>query len=170
MYKRNFITVDPGKGGGLCWTNHSGEVYAARCPENDPRKMIKLVKQIRSMTFDDRNVVIEKQHAMPSDTPKRAFILGANYYMWIMAFTGCKIPITFITPKKWQKRTGLKLPPGRENYNIRKGLLKNYGIQGFPNGLPVWEWKGDEFVERKGIVTGANGDAVAMLRALGSEI
>jgi len=171
MYIKNLITVDPGKNGGVCWNDDAGIVQAARCPENDELKIIHLVKLIRSyVDVKTAQVFIEKQGPKPTDTPKTAFVLGANYYLWRMAFAGCRLPMTFITSMKWQKKTGVQLPPGRENYALRKKALKTYAMQGFPMGLPVWEWKENKFFHREGIITNANADAVAMLRALGSII
>jgi len=171
IYRHNFVTIDPGKNGGAAWCDEIGDVYAAKCPDNI-YKMLKLMKLIKSSCDKSIHCVIEKQGAMGQDTPLTAFSLSGNYHTWLTGMIGFKISITVKTARTWQKKTGVRLQKGRENYALRKKALKNYAIEGFPNGVHVWEYseKVNAYTLRLGKITNANADALAMLRALGEEI
>ena len=152
----NVITVDPGVGGALAFTDKKGIAVTIPMPEQKKRKtktgkikpiptkdktgfqvlaILLIVEEVlERVDIKKCRVHIEHVHAKSSDTPKTAAALVGNYYAWLVAFAS-RIPPRFIKqvmPTAWQNQLGIALPSGTHNYERRKKFLKDFATEKFP--------------------------------------
>ena len=110
------IGIDPGAGGAICKWN-KGFASVDKCPTS-AGKMSNIVLHIKNSSWvdGDGNCVeyLEKVWAFPTDGKVGLFSFGENYGRWQGVIESHKIPINYITPKKWMKyweeKYDIKLP------------------------------------------------------------
>lgn len=95
-----FVGADPGKSGGIGVVLEDGSAFAHKMPDTE-RDLFDLIE---SLKMDFMPIAyIEKVHAVKGNGISSTFTFGYGYGCLKMAFIGNKIPITDVTPQKWQK-------------------------------------------------------------------
>jgi hypothetical protein len=122
------LAIDPGKNGGLAWTEADG-VKVARWPRL-PREAVQLIK-----TIGPDDTVIEKVGGFAGDEEKAkgwkmfqfGYIAAAPY--WILLTLGARV--RFVTPQKWQRALSVG---NRETYGSQwKNHLKILASDLYPS-------------------------------------
>ena len=99
------IGIDPGASGAICsWWKDL--ISIDKCP-NSAEKMSSIVSSIKNSSYIDYDggcvAYLEKVWAFPTDGKVGLFSFGENYGRWQGVIESHKIPINYITPKKWMK-------------------------------------------------------------------
>jgi hypothetical protein len=121
-----FITIDPGKNGGIAWRNLD-ETSAVPMPESVHELSGILCGLI--VFAANADCVLERVHSMPHDGGRAAFSFGENYGQIQGVLAALKVPYRFVTPQQWQKKVGA-LPKEKPE---RKNALKAFAQQRFPH-------------------------------------
>ena len=126
------IGVDPGAGGAICEWNR-GFSSVSKCP-NNASDMSSIVLHIKNNSWVDGDGIcvayLEKVWGRPSNATRAAFHFGENYGRWQGVLESHKIPINYITPKKWMKyweeEYDIKLPKEKKERKHKLRELASY--------------------------------------------
>ncbi len=95
-----YIGIDPGKTGAAALLTGKGNLdiidYSA------PGNVADSIGEWQSKHYVAL-ACIEKVHAMPKQGVSSSFNFGTNYGIWQGIFAAFQIPVTLVTPEKWQK-------------------------------------------------------------------
>ena len=126
------IGIDPGAGGAICeWDR--GFTAVDKCPDN-ASKMSSIVLHIKSNSWVDGDgkcvAYLEKVWSFPTDGKVGLFSFGENYGRWQGVLESHKVPINYITPKKWMKyweeEYDIKLPKEKKDRKHKLRELASY--------------------------------------------
>lgn len=91
--------IDPGKNGGICILDQSGEVLTLIKMPATPSDLYNFLVE----HSDCNACVLEKVGGMPGNGGSAMFNFGKGYGWIEMALIACKIKTVTVTPQKWQK-------------------------------------------------------------------
>lgn len=91
--------IDPGKNGGICILDQSGEVLTLIKMPATPSDLYNFLVE----HSDCNACVLEKVGGMPGNGGSAMFNFGKGYGWLEMALIACKIKTVTVTPQKWQK-------------------------------------------------------------------
>lgn len=91
--------IDPGKNGGICILDQSGEVLTLIKMPATPSDLYNFLGE----HSDCNACVLEKVGGMPGNGGSAMFNFGKGYGWLEMALIACKIKTVTVTPQKWQK-------------------------------------------------------------------
>ena len=91
--------IDPGKNGGICILDQSGEVLTLIKMPATPGGLYNFLVE----HSDCNACVLEKVGGMPGNGGSAMFNFGKGYGWLEMALIACKIKTVTVTPQKWQK-------------------------------------------------------------------
>lgn len=91
--------IDPGKNGGICILDQSGEVLTLIKMPATPGDLYNFLVE----HSDCNACVLEKVGGMPGNGGSAMFNFGKGYGWLEMALIACKIKTVTVTPQKWQK-------------------------------------------------------------------
>ena len=176
------IAYDPGVGGGIAMENLSGEIVVLPMPEHkiDKKKGIKKLTSKQFSVYQYENLrkmihtasAITKQRIVwmeavgprPTDTPRTAFSLSANYHIALTLFRECGLDVKLATPQHWQAQLGRLVPSGAHNYNVRKKLFKDFAVEKFDTTHGVYIQTDGSLKTKKDVkVTNKTADALCIL-------
>lgn len=131
------IGVDPGKQGFITVMNCDGIVHypiPLIGKELDMHGLSELLIKISEGCVPEKTmVVIEDVHALPRSSAGATFTFGGVCYAIRMGFTMCGLPVTLVSPKKWQKEMylGIKPNPDKKVMSIQasKRLFPNQDLR-----------------------------------------
>ena len=133
-----YITVDPGKKGGLV-VLRDGDIIDCRKMINDYMALHAFIKEIAIIA--NRNplyAIVEQVHSMPKQGVVSAFTFGQGYGALLMAFASLDIPVYFVTPQRWMKDLGLKRSKETSKLTWKKAL-QEYAKAVWPETDPTLE-------------------------------
>lgn len=112
------IGIDPGKEGGVAWTQDGmKEPLAAKMPDN----VHELVDLLRGNDLSDAKCYLEKVHSMPKNGVASMFTFGQGLGRIEGVLAALAIPYEWVTPQKWQGAMRCQTG-GDKNVSKRKAL------------------------------------------------
>jgi len=136
------IAIDPGKNGGIAWTDLDGTLNTIKMPDTIGSLVDKL-REIRAAgSFE---AVLEKVGGFieGSQMPaSKAFVFGENYGAVQAALSALGYRYTLIAPQKWQKPLSLGTKASAGGSHAWKVKLKAEAQRRFPS-VEVTLWNAD---------------------------
>ncbi len=111
------IGIDPGKGGGIALLRSAKSIDASvfKMPETE----MDTYTLLSSLPPEIDMVYLERVGPMPKQGVTSVFTFGYGYGVLVGILTALKLPITFVSPVKWQRHLGC-LSGGDKNVTKRK--------------------------------------------------
>ena len=128
---KSYLGIDPGKHGGLCVLDSSGDIVALHTMPQTPTDLKQLLGNI-SATHSPLVCAIERVGGMPGQGGAAMFSFGYNYGQLIQCLTDSNIAHTEVLPAKWQTAMGCRGKSG-EGYTAHKNRIKDMAARKFPN-------------------------------------
>lgn len=125
---KEYMGIDPGKGGAITVVNEDREVVALYKMPEDSSELLEIFENHSSVTF----AVLERVHGMPGMGGVSMFTFGKNYGHIEMALLAKKIPFETVTPQKWMKEFQMTKKKFGETKTQWKNRLKARAVQLFP--------------------------------------
>ena len=176
------ITFDPGVKGGFAW-KCDGEVFTAPIPPfpKDAKEtginwsnfqlasISRLVAYIK--LYGESNMVYsEHVGPRPSDTPKTAYRLSANYHTCLAVLKSYAIEVKQFQPRYWQNQLPFLVPSGDHNYTLRKKMFHDFAKEKYPKVKQVgFNKKGTVKIKECAPIK-AVADAVCMLWVFSGDV
>ena len=173
------ITYDPGVGGGFAWKAIGGDICAAPMPElpaksktdvwsrHQIESLRKLTHLILGTTDHNSTIYIEHIGPRPSDTPKTAYRLSANYHIALTLLGLSGREVKMVRPLHWQNQLPMLVPSGSHNYQARKKVFYKFAHLKYPELHQVRIKKpleeSSQFIQHNSKPTFKTADALCML-------
>ena len=105
------IGIDPGLDGAIAWLDGDGHYLVWDTPTaKDGRHRVYLLSEMRALLLNatvgvqgTHHVFIEKVHSMPRQGVASSFNFGDGFGSWKGLVAGLALPMTLVTPQRWQK-------------------------------------------------------------------
>jgi hypothetical protein len=147
----NLIAIDPGKSGGIVWTNLDGTVSALKMPQT-PLDILNALRD-RAETSSRLVCYIEKVgSSRPGNSAKSSTTFARHCGHLDMALLAAEVSTIQVTSQKWMKFLGI---PGGLDLKDRKSRIKDAMQRRYPY-LRVTDWSADALgiltyaIDRKG--------------------
>jgi hypothetical protein len=122
------IAIDPGKEGGIVvWSKDKGKLLAVQHMPETPRDLLLFLSKFQKNSI----CYLEKVGGLPGMGGSAMFNFGKGFGHIEMALIARNIPITEVTPQKWQKAMQLGTKGGKST-NEWKTKLKEVAQRIFP--------------------------------------
>lgn len=137
------VGIDPGLGGGIAYSDHSGILVVSKMPDTE-LGIWRLIKQIAPDA-----AYIELVHAMPTNGCIGNFKLGKNFGALLCALNACGAPVTQVSSVLWQKAfQPLPKGSGKARTARKKAILESvrgrYPGKGITlataDAVAIWEY------------------------------
>lgn len=125
---KEYMGIDPGKGGAITVVNEDREVVALYKMPEDSSELLDIFEKHKNVSF----AVLERVHGMPGMGGVSMFTFGKNYGHIEMALLAKKIPFETVTPQKWMKEFQMTKKKFGETKTQWKNRLKARAVQLFP--------------------------------------
>jgi crossover junction endodeoxyribonuclease RuvC len=148
------IGIDPGLSGAVAWLDGDGNYLVWDTPTaKDGRHRVYLLSEMRALLLNatvgvqgTHHVFIEKVHSMPKQGVASSFSFGDGYGSWKGLVAGLGMPMSLVTPQRWQKTMLDGMQGGKDASIIRalelfpKAELKRKKDHGRADALLIAEY------------------------------
>jgi len=125
--KKNYIGIDPGKNGGIAVLDAEGKVLDLTKMPETPQDLLEFLRKWK----DGSVCTLERVGGMPGNGGSAMFNFGKGFGHLQMALMALEIPMTDVTPNKWEKAFQMG-SSGKFTKTEWKNLLKAKAQQIFP--------------------------------------
>lgn len=136
------IAIDPGKNGGLAWTDIDGDLHTEKMPDTIGSIVDKL-REIRAANCHE--AILEKVGGFVAGSPapgSAMFSFGENFGALQAALFALGYRVILVPPQKWQKPLGLGTKASAGSSADWKRKLKAEAQRRFPS-VEVTLWNAD---------------------------
>lgn len=127
---KSYLGIDPGKHGGLCVLNSSGDIVALHNMPQTPTDLKRLLGDLYVLHYP-LVCAIERVGGMPGQGGAAMFAFGYNYGQLIQCLTDSNIAHTEVLPAKWQTAMGCRGKRG-ETKTAHKNRIKDMVSRRYP--------------------------------------
>ena len=128
---KSYLGIDPGKHGGLCVLNSSGDIVVLHTMPQTPTDLTLLLGELYEH-HSPLVCAIERVGGKPGQGGVAMFNFGYNYGQLIQCLTDSNIAHTEILPAKWQTAMGCRGKRG-ESKTAHKNRIKDMAKRKYPN-------------------------------------